>query len=223
MSKLEGTERRNGRVILLVTMITLLMVFIIPSHAEVSDSTEGSWEIWLVPNKYTINKGETLVIAYGITGFGDLDPTNIKITAYSEETTLLRAGKDTAQYDSYTLGLNASTPKDIFRTKRPGFPGYNYLISDQKSDFAKLYVIPSSSGDKKITLIATYLADRMHWKTTSRELNYHVNSWEEQHQTGLTILVLLVAIFTLILTLSPDALVFRLWGKIFQIRKKDGG
>ncbi len=160
-------------------------------------SNESAWELWIVPDKYTINKGETIAITFGLSGYGDLDPANIKIVAYSEKDSKLSYGDRDSSYEIIFIALKPSTGKNTFREKFDGYPDYLFLKTDSKSPFNKLFIQPSSSGDKKVTLIATYSTDGKSWQVTSKEFDYHVNSWTEEYQVALAVIGLIIAIFTL--------------------------
>jgi hypothetical protein len=210
MRDMERTKKQNSRFILLVSMLVFFVTFIVTLLGEASDSKEGSWEIWIVPSKYTVNIGETLDIVFGLTGYGDLDPMNLKVVAYTEGKTLIRYGNSSSQFDTYLIAPNDSAPKDRFKSKLSSYPNNILLKSDYNSDFGHLFLTPSTHGDKKLTLIATYSTDGQHWKTTSRELNYHVNSWSERYQTWLAVIGVTLAF----LAIGPGPLLKWLWGRI---------
>ncbi|GEM_PF-5998049 len=160
-------------------------------------SYESAWELWIVPDKYTINTGETIAITFGLSGYGELDPANIKIVAYSEKDTKLSYGDRDSSYEVILIALKPSTEKNIFRKKIAGYLDYPFLKTDSESPFDKLFIQPSSYGNKKVTLIVTYSIDGKSWQTTSKEFDYHVNSWTEEYQVHLAIFGLIIAFFTL--------------------------
>ncbi|MBF0553645.1 MAG: hypothetical protein HQK96_03715 [Nitrospirae bacterium] len=129
-----------------------------------------------------------MIFHIGLTGYGALDPMNLKIAAYSEITTLLIYGAGGARYSCMVMGLDSGINQNLF-TSKPSNHEYNIFLKSDYSNkiFSTLSVIPKTSGDKKITLIATYSPDGESWYTTSREVSYHVNSWTEKYQTWLAI------------------------------------
>ena len=149
---------------------------------------KSSWEIWIVSNTYTLNQGETLDMVFGITGYGPLDPVKLKICLYSEENTLIKYGKEPAQYDTYIIAPSDSAPKDRF-TKMDSRTSPNQIVleCDHNSQFGHVFLTPETSGDKRLLMIATYSSDSLSFYTTSREFNYHVNSFTERYQTHLTL------------------------------------
>ncbi len=159
---------------------------------------KSSWQIWVVPNTYTLYEGDTLKIAFGVTGYGKLDPTNLKIVAYSETNTLIKYNDNPGQNNIYAIAPNTKASKDRFTKKdQRADPQQIILESDHNSDFGTLFLVPQASGDRKLTLIATYSPDGDSWYTTSREVNYHVNSFVEEHQTLLTLSTIFIGLLAI--------------------------
>jgi len=172
--------------------ISAIFIF---SFFHVYSQQQSSWQIWIIPDRYTINLGDTLKLVLGISGYGELDPINLKITAYSEHNTAITImGDPSWQYDTYMITSTDKSPKNRFIKKNERYPNSILLHADYDSGFDKLLLKPVTNGDKKLILIATYSPDGKNWYTTSRELSYHVNSWVEKYQTWLAVLSL-VSIF----------------------------
>lgn len=172
------------------------LAFLLILFCSVSVSQQkSSWQIWIVPNTYNLNEGDTLHLVFGLTGYGPLDPINLKVAAYSEANTLIKYDAAPGQFDTYLIAPDNRAPKDRFTKKDPGAnPDQIILQSDHNSEFGHLFLIPKSSGDKKLTLAATYSPDGISWYTTSRDFGYHVNSFTEQYQTLLTLLTIFFGI-----------------------------
>jgi hypothetical protein len=166
-------------------LISLIIFLWVAFCSDAFCQQKSDWQIWIVPNSYTIDRGDKLHVVFGITGYGPLDPRNVKIIAYSEENTLITYTTNSSQFNTYLVTPGEQTPKDVFTKKVD--PKYIFLESDHSSPFGYMFLTPQTSGDKKLTLIATYSPDGTSWYTTSRELNYHVNSFIEKHQTFLAI------------------------------------
>ena len=178
-------------------IILMLILLFFATDASICQQ-KASWQIWIVPNTYTLNCGDTLHVAFGITGYGSLDPIHLKVAAYSEENTLIKWGNQPGQYEVYIIAPEENAPKDRFTKRDPkAHPHQIILESDHNSEFGCLFLIPKTSGDKKLTLIATYSPDSISWYTTSRELNYHVNSFTERHQIMLAIAGIVVALLAI--------------------------
>jgi|SRR5665213_285335 len=188
----------------------LLILFWATLSSNAFGQQKSDWQIWIVPNSYTLDEGDKLNIVFGITGYGPLDPLNLKIIAYTENNTLIQYGDDPGQYDTYEIAPNEQAPKDRFTKKNAGHPNNIVLQTDQDSQFGHLFLTPQTSGDKKLTLIATYSPDGVSWYTTSREFNYHVNSFSEQHQTVLTIIGIILAF----LAIGPGPIAIGFWNAL---------
>ena len=169
----------------------LLVSLLVALSGDAFGQQKSDWQIWIIPNSYILDEGDTLHIAFGITGYGPLDPTNLKVIAYTEENTLIKYGDEPAQFDTYLITPTEQAPKDRFTKKVAGYSNSILLQSDSDSQFGHLFLTPKTSGEKKLTLIATYSPDGVSWDTTSREFNYHVNSFTEKHQTCLTWLAII--------------------------------
>lgn len=174
-------------------MLKYILLIILPFCFSFSQQ-KSSWEIWLVPSSYTINKDDSIHIAFGLTGYGPLDPTNIKITVYSDtSTSIINNGQ---RFDTFLFAPKPNTPKNLFSKPDPRADLTQKLLeSDYNSGFDKIAVVPRTAGDKKIIFVATYSPDSISWFTTSREFNYHVNSIYEQNQILFTVLGLVLALF----------------------------
>ncbi len=179
---------------------------------------KSAWNIWIVPNSYSLNEGDTLKIAFGITGYGSLKPSNLKIVAYTEENTLIKYGDSPAKYDTYVIAPNENSPSDRFTRKIEGYPNNIILNSDYHSGFGSLLLTPKTSGDKKLILIATYSPDGSSWFTTSREFQYHVNSFYEKYQTELAILGIILAF----LAIGPGPIAISIYNFIKKKINKKG-
>jgi hypothetical protein len=153
----------------------------------------SSWEIWIVPSKYTVDKLETLELAFGLTGYGPLNPNLLKIVAFCDSSTKMRYGDSTNLYDKYFIGL-VNAPKNIFTERMNNLPNNIFLKSDTAAIFDHLYLTPKTPGDKVLTIIATYSPDSINWYATAREFSYHVNTFGEKYQTFLIIAGLLFAV-----------------------------
>lgn len=156
------------------------------------------WQVWLIPDKYVIDKNETLKIYFGITGYGKLEPTNMKIGIYSETGTQFHHGSSPVEYDMYFITPNVDAPKDRFQKIDPKAPKSIILKSDSDSDLGAIFVTPKDDGDKNITFILTYLDENNCWQTSKTEFKYHVNSFSEEYSTALSFLQIIAFAITLL-------------------------
>jgi hypothetical protein len=84
----------------------LLILFWVALSSNAFGQQKSDWQIWIVPNSYTLDEGNRLHIVFGITGYGPLDPLNLKISAYSKEDTLIKYGDNPTQCDTYLIAPN---------------------------------------------------------------------------------------------------------------------
>ena len=176
-------------------MKKFLVVLFSLINLNVISQQKSSWQIWVSPLKYTINLKDTMIVAFGLTGYGNLTPSNLKIVAYSEGTTMI-SFENKLKSSIFIIGKDSSiTPKNFFNRRNPNYP--LFLETDGSKNFDPIYLIPKESGEKRLLLIATYSPDGTNWYTTSREVSYHVNSWAEQHQGLLIFLGILTSLFAL--------------------------
>jgi hypothetical protein len=175
-----------------MNIIKLLLILLLASPSIITSAiaapSSGAWNLWLVPEKYTINKGEKLWIDVGLTGCGNIDPLKLKITAYSEMDTLMQEyGKEPPEFSVIAIAPSKISPLDRFTKKSEREIDTIILASDYNSGFRRFYLCPKSSGNKKLTLIATFFIEPDGWQTAKSEFDYHVNTWTEKHQTGITL------------------------------------
>ncbi len=166
----------------------------------------GAYEIWLIPEKYKINEGESIRVRFGITGYGDIDIYNSKFCIYSEKETLIAIdGSTEKKYEIFTSILNpipgAKTPLYDIYNKENVVQGIA-LKSDYLTDFKDIIAYPRSSGGKKLVFIFTYKSGE-EWKIISKEFNYHVNTWSEKNEKYLSWVYLFGAILTF-LAFTPN-------------------
>ena len=135
----------------------LLILLWVALSSNAFGQQKSAWQIWIVPNSYTLDKGDTNEIAFGITGYGPLDPLNLKIVANTEENTLIKYGDSPFQFDTFLIAPNEQSPKDRFTKKVAKHPNNINLQceGDDPNGFSHLFLTPQTSGDKKLTLIAT--------------------------------------------------------------------
>lgn len=182
---------RSLKFVILSTMFTLLA-----STSAISES-KGVWELWVVPNKYNINQGERIELAFGLTGFGNIDQSKLKIIAHSEGDTLIQHGEEKAMFDTYAIAPNKTSPADRFTKSDERAKNTIITISDYNSEFGKLFLTPKSTGNKKLTLNATYFIPDDGWHSSKYYFEYHVNTWAEENQTFITIISILLAILAI--------------------------
>jgi hypothetical protein len=128
----------------------LLLIFLwVALSSDAFGQQKSDWQIWIVPNAYTLDEGDTLHIAFGITGYGPLDPMNLKVIAYTEENTLIKYGDNPAQFDTFLIAPTEKAPKDRFTKKVAGYSNSILLQSDSDSQFGHLFLTPKTSGEKK--------------------------------------------------------------------------
>lgn len=171
-------------------MKTIVIILFVSLNINAVCQQTTSWQIWVIPNKYTINLGDRLDLMFGITGCGSLK--HLKIVSYSEETTMIQYGNENGQYFSYYRVVKS--PEKLFTKKINDGIDTIALLTDLIPPFEKLHLTPKTSGDKKLLMIATYSPDGKNWYTTSRELFYHVNSFVERFQTPLTLFTIFLAL-----------------------------
>lgn len=167
------------------------------ASTSANSESKGTWELWVVPNKYTINQGERVELAFGLTGYGNIDQSKLKIIAHSEGDTLIQHGEEKAMFDTYAITPNKTSPDDRFTKTDDRAKGTIITVSDYNSDFGKLFLTPKSTGNKKLTLNATYFIPDDGWHSSNYDFEYHVNTWAEEHQTVITIISILSAILAI--------------------------
>ena len=183
--------------------ILSLLIFLL-SETNAFSNCNGAYDIWIIPDKYKINVGESICIRFGITGYGDLDIYKSKFCIYSEKETLISID-GTKKYEIFTSILTPihgakSNLYDI-NNKENIVQGI-VLKSDYLTAFKDVVVFPKTAGDKKLVFIFTYKCGE-EWKTISREFNYHVNSWSEENEKILSIIYLIGAVLTF-LAFTPN-------------------
>lgn len=180
----------------LMFAILSILITLLASTSAKSES-KGIWELWVVPNKYTINQGERIELAFGLTGYGNIDQSKLKIIAHSEGDTLIQHGEEKAMFDTYAIAPNKTSPADRFTKTDERAKNTIIAVSDYNSDFGKLFLTPKSTGNKKLTLNATYFVLDDGWHSSKYDFEYHVNTWAEEHQTFITIISILSAILAI--------------------------
>jgi len=185
-------------------VIFIIMFNLFSAPAAMSES-KGAWELYVIPQKYTINSGEELKLKFGFTGYGDIDPIKLKIVACTEANTVIKYQDKTSfnnsdTYTTFTLFPNLNNPAyaSVFTTKQPQTPNYSIaLTTDYDSHFDALKLFPKSPGNKKLTLIATYFIKGDGWHTTKYDFEYHVNTLAEEYQTLITIISIVCAVLAI--------------------------
>lgn len=181
---------------LIVTSFFLFFSLVTINPALSLDS-KGAWDLYVVPNKYTINQGERIELVFGLTGYGNIDQSKLKITAYSEADTLIQYGDYPARYDTFAIAPTIKSPSDRFSKPEEITKGSIILTSDSNSGFDKLFLTPKSSGNKRLTLNATYFIPDDGWHSAKYEFDYHVNTWAEEHQTGIAIFGIIIGLLSI--------------------------
>ncbi|MGC1401337.1 MAG: hypothetical protein WA974_00230 [Thermodesulfobacteriota bacterium] len=181
------------RIVFGVSVVALL----ISVTPVISVESKGVWELWVVPAKYTINQGERIKLTFGLTGYGNIDQTKIKIIAHSEEDTLIQYGEDKSQYDTYAIAPNKTSPPNRFTNQDERAKDTIITVSDYNSGFGQLFLTPKSSGNKKFTLYATFFIQDDGWHSARYDFEYHVNTWTEEHQTGITIASIILGLLSI--------------------------
>ncbi|MDD4603851.1 MAG: hypothetical protein PHF97_08600 [Bacteroidales bacterium] len=185
--------------------ILSILIFLL-SEINAFSNCNGAYDIWIIPEKYKINEGDSIRIRFGITGYGDIDIYKSKFCIYSEKETLISMeGSMDKRYEIFTS----------FLTPIPGAKTHLYDINDKenivqgivlKSDyltsFKDVIAFPKTTGDKKLVFIFTYRCGD-EWKTISKEFNYHVNTWSEENEKTLSVIYLFGAILTF-LAFTPN-------------------
>ena len=185
---------------------TLLIIITLISGINSFPNCNSAYKIWIIPDKYSIDDGDSIKIRFGITGYGEIDIYKSKFCIYSEkETLILMEGTNEKKYEIFTSILTpVPGPKshlyDIYDTTNiiQGIA----LKSDYLTSFKDIIAYPKTPGDKKLVLIFTYNCDG-EWKSITKEFNYHVNSWSEKNDKLLNVFYLFGAILTF-LAFTPN-------------------
>jgi hypothetical protein len=189
-------------------------------NLELRADCNGAWDIWIIPQKNVISIGDSLMVRFGITGFGDLNIYNSKFTIYSENETLISSEDDfNGKYEIYMLPPKSYNDTiDLSKIYKIPFEKNTILIeSDCITDFSEVYAYPKTSGDKRLEFIFTYDCDG-EWKITSKEFNYHVNTWSEDNEKFLNLIYLIIAVLT-ILAFTPNNYISSFIKVLFKHRK----
>jgi len=161
-------------------------------------TSEASWEIVFIPNKYVINKNEELRVKYLISGKGDLSVKDVKMVTYSEDDTRMNLVGSKAKPTNIMLSSpSQSATEDTFLREldvSKDWPTTPYVNAEVHSPFSEIIVKPETSGDKKLIFVLSYKEKDGVWHSKTRELNYHVNNLAEQHEWWITPMVVLAAI-----------------------------
>jgi len=180
----------------LVVIGFLLFFSLLTINPALSLDSKGAWDLYVVPNKYTINQGERIELVFGLTGYGNIDQSKLKITVYSEAYTLIQYGDYPARYDTFAIAPTIKSPSDRFSRPEEITKGSIILASDSNSGFDKIFLTPKSSGNKRLTLNATYFIPDDGWHSAKYDFDYHVNTWAEEHQTGITIFSIVIGVLS---------------------------
>lgn len=184
-----------------IILAVIVISFFTTLSPALSSESNGAWELYVVPEKYTINLGEELKLGFGFTGYGNIDPLRFKVVAYSENDTVIqykdsRSSKNFNTFTIYPINNDASSTR--FTKRQQSVPDYTIaLLTDYDSQLDWLKLHPESSGNKKLTLIATYFVQGDGWRTTKCEFDYHVNTRVEEFQTLITVISIILALLSI--------------------------
>lgn len=178
-----------------ISLSLFLLLFTI--DPALSLDSKGAWDLYVVPNKYTINQGERVELVFGLTGYGNIDQSKLKITIYSEADTLIQYGDYPARYDTFAIAPTIKSPSDRFSKPEEITKGSIILASDSNSGFDKLFLTPKSSGNKRLILNATYFIPDDGRHSAKYEFDYHVNTWAEENQTCIIIISIVVGLLSI--------------------------
>ncbi len=181
------------RMIFTITAIN----FLITITPAMSLESKGVWELWVVPNKYTVNQGDRIELVFGLTGYGNIDPSKIKIIAHSEGDTFIQYAEEEGQYDTYAIAPNKTTSTDRFTKIDERAKDTIITVSDHNSGFGKLFLTPKSPGNKRLTLNATFFVQDDGWHSSKYDFEYHVNTWTEEYQTAITVASIILGLFSI--------------------------
>lgn len=155
-----------------------------------------SFELWCIPQSYSINWHDDMSFIVGVTGFGQLDVNDLKITIYSDDDSKLKSeGEKEFKNNTYIIGGNPEQ-KNLYQEKI-SHSGHNHLFlkTDQDTVFKRMYVKPGSPGQKRVELVLTYF-DGTDWATKKSSFDYKVMTFAEKHSTILSVLAIIGGVVT---------------------------
>jgi len=200
----------NIRIGLIIAFLTL--------GINTFSNCNGQYDIWIIPDKYEINEGDSIIVRFGITGFGDIDIYKSKFCIYSEKETLISTeGSTDKKYEIFTSIL---TPKPYAETHLYDINDKNNIVqgialkSDYLTSFKDIIAFPKTPGDKKLVFIFTYYCGE-EWKTVSNEFDYHVNTWSEKNDKIVNVFYLLGTILTF-LAFTPNNYLSRFFKWLYK-------
>ena len=179
-------------------------------------ASQPSYKIWSVVTSRNINKGDMVIFDIGLSGFGNINKNYLKLTLYSDTTA--KIGLQYSGYEPTEIlrfeGKDNPNINSLFKNNPPSIiiPADTHRISGEQH----FYSIPTTSGDKNIKIIATFSQDSLLWHTEEAYINFHVNTYYEEHQT----LFNSVGLFLAFLALIKPSIFTSIFRKIYQLFQK---
>lgn len=156
-----------------------------------------SWEIWTIPDRYSINWHEEFSILIGVTGYGDVNPNKLKVTLYSENDSKIKSeGESDYKNNTYILAPDPSNNSLLTKKIEHGNGDHIFLNVDQSSAFKKMHIKPGSPGQKRLEIVLTYF-DGGFWVTKKYELNYTVMTFSQKHETSIAAIAIIAGVVSI--------------------------
>ncbi len=186
---------------------TLIVLFSVSIFAQ----SQPSYKIWSVVTNPTLDKGDTLTFDIGLSGNGVIDTKYLKFALYGDATSKIFIKGNKEPLEILVLHF-PELISSLFKSDNPvTLPADTTRITVNQH----FSIVPESSGDKTIKVIATYSSDGLVWYTEEAFINFHVNTWYEEYETFLVIIGLL---FALVAIFDPISNVYlKLFKKPSQI------
>lgn len=182
------------------------ILFITLLQLSLSAQIQPSYKIWSVLSNHNINLGDTVIFDIGLSGYGNINPKFLKFTLYSDPTAKMFYTKNTlplkqtiGPYEILIVSEFSNSLSFLFKTNVSlkssiVLPTDNIRITIN----SHIKTVPSEPGDKSIKIIASYSSDGLLWYTEEAFLNFHVNTYYEEHQMLLNSIGLFLAFIALI-------------------------
>jgi len=180
-----------------------LLIFVFALFSILTPLYSSAWQIWIAPCSSTYHVNETDSLVIGITGYGELKPENVKIVAHTIMEIELKNKSMKAGYDSLIFPFTENISDSIFISKSHlpidnDAPNKNIFIeSDIKPLLEKIYICPKSSGNYYVDFFVTYSSNGIDWETITKRYDFHVNSWYEDNEIFINIVILVVSLMTI--------------------------
>ena len=184
--------------ILLILILFFLMVNFV--------SAIPSYKLGIIPEKYTINKDESVRITITASGGGPIEKAKMMI--YSDEKVKIKINENEGYkwsnvflaIDStvFTISEEYQDRKDIHNT----FP----LKSEFTSKIQEISLKSDESGDHVVLFVFSYTENNETWYTDRLEFEFHVNSWWDNWQGTIGFIGIMVALIIGILSIIPTTL-----------------